>query len=289
MTASVTLGAVVAEVRAALDGAGIADPAIETRILVGGLLSLSTTEVFTQADRVVTAEEQARIGEALARRLRHEPVHRILGHREFHGLDLALSPDTLEPRPDTEVLVDAVLPHVRRLAAEKGTVRILDIGTGTGAIALALLKECPQARALGSDIAPGALQTAEANAHMFGLGDRFETRHSAWFERIDERFDIIVSNPPYIPSDVVERLEPEVRDYDPRRALDGGKDGLVAYRAIAQSAAQHLAAGGLIGLEIGYDQRESVTQLFERSGFLLLEWHRDYGGNDRVLLFNRAD
>lgn len=289
MNSETTLGAVVAEMRAALDGAGIPDAAIETRILVGGLLSLSTTEVFTQGDRVVSEEEQARIKDALARRLRHEPVHRILGHREFHGLDLTLSPDTLEPRPDTEVLVDSVLPHVLRIAAETGRVSILDIGTGTGAIALALLKECPTARALGSDIAPGALQTAAANAHLLGLGDRFETRESAWFDTIDERFDIIVSNPPYIPSDVVEGLEPEVRDYDPRRALDGGKDGLVAYRAIADGAAQHLAAGGLVGLEIGYDQRESVTQLFEATGFSLLEWHRDFGGNDRVLLFGRPE
>ncbi len=289
MNSETTLGAVVAEMRAALDGAQIPDAAIETRILVGGLLSLSTTEVFTQADRVVTDKEQARIKDALTRRLRHEPVHRILGHREFHGLDLTLSPDTLEPRPDTEVLVDAVLPHVFRVAAGKGSVSILDIGTGTGAIALALLKECPMARALGSDIAPGALQTAAANAQLLGLGDRFETRESAWFDTIDERFDIIVSNPPYIPSDVVEGLEPEVRDYDPRRALDGGKDGLVAYRAIADGAAQHLAAGGLVGLEIGYDQRESVTQLFEATGFSLLEWHRDFGGNDRVLLFGRPE
>lgn len=288
MSGALTLGAVVAETRAALHDAGFADAAIETRILLGGLLGLSTTEVFTQADRPVTDDERAKIADAVARRLRHEPVHRILGHREFHGLDLRLSPDTLEPRPDTEILVDTVLPHLRRIVAEKGSARILDLGTGTGAIALALLKECPQAQALGSDISPGALKTAAANAHLNGVAGRFDTRESGWFAAIEERFDIIVSNPPYIPTEVVDALSPDVRDFDPRAALDGGEDGLVAYRAIAENAAQHLLAKGLVGVEIGYDQRESVAQLFERRGFSLIEQHRDYGGNDRVLLFRFA-
>ncbi|GEO86366.1 MULTISPECIES: peptide chain release factor N(5)-glutamine methyltransferase [Alphaproteobacteria] len=287
MSGASRLGAVVAATRNTLAEAGFVDAAIETRILLGGLLGLSTTEVFTQADRPVTEAERALILDAVARRLRHEPVHRILGYREFHGLDLRLSPETLEPRPDTEILVDCLLPHLKRIAAENGSVSLLDMGTGTGAIALALLKECPQARALGSDIALGALETAANNADLNGLADRFETRRSAWFEAIDGRFDIIVSNPPYIPTDVVEALDPEVRDYDPRAALDGGGDGLVAYRAIAENAAQHLLSHGLIGVEIGYDQRESVTQLFERKGFSLIEWHRDLGGNDRVLLFSR--
>ena len=288
MSKGSTLGAVAAETRVALAGAGFADAAIETRILIGGLLDLTTTEVFTQADRPVTENERARIADAVSRRLKHEPVHRILGHREFHGLDLRLSPETLEPRPDTEILVDTVLPHLRRIVAEKGGARILDMGTGTGAIALALLKECPEAQALGSDISPGALQMAAHNAQLNGVADRFDTRESAWFEAIDERFDIIVSNPPYIPTQVVDALEPEVRDHDPKAALDGGEDGLVAYRAIAENAAQHLLAWSLVGVEIGYDQRQSVTQLFERNGFSLLEQHRDLGGNDRVLLFKTA-
>ena len=285
MSGTDTLGAVASETRASLAKAGFADAAIETRILLGGLLNLTTTEVFTQADRPVTESERARIADALSRRLMHEPVHRILGHREFHGLDLRLSPETLEPRPDTEILVDTVVPHLRRIAADKGRARILDMGTGTGAIALALLKECPEAQALGSDISPGALHMAAHNARSNGVAERFDTRESAWFEAIDERFDIIVSNPPYIPSEVVDALEPEVRDHDPRAALDGGEDGLIAYRAIAENAAQHLLAGGVVGVEIGYDQRQSVTQLFEQNGFSLLEQHRDLGGNDRVLLF----
>ena len=288
MSGTDALGAVAAETRASLAKAGFADAAIETRILLGGLLNLTTTEVFTQADRPVTESERARIADALSRRLMHEPVHRILGHREFHGLDLRLSPETLEPRPDTEILVDTVVPHLRRIAADKGRARILDMGTGTGAIALALLKECPEAQALGSDISPGALHMAAHNARSNGVAERFDTRESAWFEAIDERFDIIVSNPPYIPSEVVDALEPEVRDHDPRAALDGGEDGLIAYRAIAENAAQHLLAGGLVGVEIGYDQRQSVTQLFEQNGFSLLEQHRDLGGNDRVLLFRFA-
>ena len=287
MSGAARLGAVVAETRAVLADAGFADAAIETRILLAGLLGLSTTDVFTQGDRPVTESERGLIADAVKRRLRHEPVHRILGHRAFHRIDLRLSPDTLEPRPDTEILVDAVLAHLRRMAAQKAVVSILDMGTGTGAIALALLKGCPQARALGSDISIGALQIAAANAHLNGVAERFETRESAWFEAIDESFDIIVSNPPYIPTDVVEQLEPEVKDYDPRKALDGGRDGLEAYRAIAENAAQHLLADGMVGVEIGFDQREDVVQLFEQKGFSLVEWHRDHGGNDRALLFAR--
>ena len=219
------------------------------------------------------------------RRLAREPVYRILGRRDFYGLDLVLSEGTLEPRPDTEILVDAILPHLRALVAAGLKPKIVDLGTGTGAIALALLQECPEAEAIGIDISEDALKTASANAERNGLASRFATRAGPWFERTSERFDIIVSNPPYIRSDVVVGLEPEVTKFDPMAALDGGADGLEAYRAIAGKAREHLEDHGLVGLEIGFDQRDDVTQIFEEARFFLVEARRDYGGNDRVLVF----
>jgi release factor glutamine methyltransferase len=163
------LKAVVADARAQFAGAGIADAAIEARLLIGGLLGLSSTEVFVDGDRVVGPDDIARIADAVARRLSHEPVHRILGMREFHGLDLMLSKETLEPRPDTELLVECMLPLLRRIAAKKGYARVLDLGTGTGAIILALLSEVSQATGVGSDISEDALSTATHNATRLGL------------------------------------------------------------------------------------------------------------------------
>lgn len=279
------LADVLAKARSRFSDAGLADAAIEARILIGGLLGLDATALFTGGDRVLDEADIAVIHAAIERRLNREPVHRILGAREFHGLRLILSPQTLEPRPDTEVLVETVLPHAMRLAVGEGRVDILDLGVGTGAIGLALLKECPQARVLGTDIAEGALATAEKNAHLNGVAERYTTLTSDWFSGVTGRFHIIVSNPPYIESKVIEALEPEVRNFDPMAALDGGPDGLDAYRAIARGAAAHLMPDGIVALEIGYDQKETVSALFVAQGFVLSEMAKDYGGNDRVLVF----
>ncbi|NML75948.1 peptide chain release factor N(5)-glutamine methyltransferase [Rhizobium sp. S-51] len=284
--AEATIASLLAEARRRFATVeGLDDPATEARMLIGGLLGLNQTDFVLRGAEPVTRADAARIEAAIRRREAREPVHRILGHREFYGLDLTLSPDTLEPRPDTEILVDTVLPWVRRIVQQKGSARILDLGTGTGAIALALIKECREARAVGVDISPGALTIATSNAYLNGVTERFGTCESAWFDKVEGSFDIIVSNPPYIPTLVVETLDPEVRDHDPRAALDGGEDGLEAYRAIAADAAQHLLEGGAVAVEIGYDQKLSVSQVFEEKEFSLSEARQDYGGNDRVLLF----
>lgn len=275
----------MAEARRRFETAGLADPATDARVLICGLLDLSPTALLLDGDKAVAADLAARVEEAIVRRLAREPVYRILGRRDFYGLDLALSQGTLEPRPDTEILVDVILPHLRTMVAAGLKPKIVDLGTGTGAIALALLQECPEAEAMGIDISEDALKTAAANAERNGLSSRFTTRAGPWFERTFERFDLIISNPPYIRSDVVVGLEPEVTNFDPMAALDGGPDGLEAYRAIAAEALAHLEAHGLVGLEIGFDQRDDVTQIFEEAGFSLLEERRDYGGNDRVLVF----
>lgn len=280
-----SLDAAVADARAKFAAAGLPDVAMEARILIGGLMGLTSTEVFTGGDRRLTAAETKMVADAVARRLKREPVHRILGFRDFHGMTLALSAGTLEPRPDTEMLVDTLLTDLRRIVAARGAARILDLGTGTGAIVLALLKECPEAQGVGTDVSPDALRTACSNAERLGLDGRFAAIRSDWFEDVAGRFDLIVSNPPYIRKDVIAELEPEVRDFDPALALDGGPDGLDAYRAIAAGANAAMLADGILGVEIGFDQKVSVTEIFAAAGLTLRQAVRDYGDNDRVLIF----
>jgi release factor glutamine methyltransferase len=275
----------IAEAKRRFAAAGLDDPATDARVLVCGLLDLSPTALLLHGEQTVGPALVAQVEDAIVRRLDREPVHRILGRRDFYGLDLALSEGTLEPRPDTEVLVDAILPHLQAMVANGVLPRIVDLGTGTGAIALALLQECREATAVGVDISDDALKTALDNAKRNGLGDRFSVRPGPWFEKTPERFDVIVSNPPYIRSEVVSGLEPEVRKFDPMAALDGGADGLDAYRAIAEAAHEHIEPHGMIGLEIGFDQRQEVTQIFEQAGFFLIVARADYGGNDRALVF----
>lgn len=282
-----TLDRLLAESRERLKVAGIEAAALDARHLVSGVLGLSLAELMTRGGNEVTAAEAARVRAAVTRRAAREPVYRILGEREFFGLTLKLSKETLEPRPDTETLVDCMIPHMRRAVARKGSCRIIDLGTGSGAICLALLSSVLDARGLGTDISDQALATARENAAVNGLADRFETLRSDWFDAVEGRFDVIVSNPPYIRSKVIDELEPEVRLHDPAAALDGGDDGLDAYRAIALHADRHLEADGVIGLEIGFDQQQAVIALFEAQGIRLLASVKDLGGNDRVLVFER--
>lgn len=279
-----TVSQMLAEARRRFTEAGIEDPATDARVLMAGLLDLSATEMLTRGSDPVGARLPT-VQAAIERRLSHEPVHRILGTREFYGLPLSLSAETLEPRPDTEILVDTMLPYLRDLARTDGNIHILDVGTGTGAICLALLSECPDASGIGSDISADALRTARSNGERNGLGDRFETIQSSWFENIRGSFHAIVSNPPYIASSVIHGLAPEVTKFDPAAALDGGQDGLDAYKAIAKDAARFMQPSGVIGLEIGYDQRNDVTGIFEAEGFKFLESVKDYGQNDRILVF----
>lgn len=285
---AVTLADALTRARRRLSEGGIEDAAREARLLVGGLLGLAPAALISQEARALTGEEAALIEGALVRRLDREPVYRILGQRPFFGLILTLSPDTLEPRPDTEILVERLIPLAQDVVAAKGECRLLDLGTGTGAICLALIEAVPGVHGTGTDISPGALETARRNAHLNGLSDRFETLESDWFAAVGGRYDIIVSNPPYIRSMVVEDLAEEVRRFDPRRALDGGEDGLDAYRRIAEGALPHLYEGGAVAVEIGFDQKEAVTELMAGKGFRLVEAASDLGGNDRVLVFAAA-
>lgn len=283
-----TLAEVLAAARRRLADGGIADAAQDARALVSGILELSSTAIVTEAARVLGDAEQTAVAAAVARRVAREPVHRILGHRAFSRLDLALSPETLEPRPDTEVLVDTLVPYAQKFVAEMGGCRILDLGTGTGAICLALLDLVPGTTGVGADLSSGALETAKRNADLNGVADRFEAVESDWFAAVTGAFDIIVSNPPYIVRSVVGMLDDEVRLFDPILALDGGEDGLDAYRAIAAGVGAHLRENGLVAYEIGYDQKDAVTAIMREKGFARIEAVADLGGNDRALVFVKS-
>lgn len=279
-----TLNDMMAHLRNHFTAASIEDPMAEARILVGGIMGLSRSDFITRGEDHIPLEDEIAIHAASGRRVRREPVYRILGRRGFHGLELKLSKGTLEPRPDTEILVDTVLDLMKGRRQEP--LRILDLGTGTGAICLALLAELPNAIGTGSDLSADALATAAENADLNGLAARFTTAESRWFDNIVGTYDVIVSNPPYIKTSVIPGLDPEVREHDPVLALDGGEDGLEAYRAIAAGARSYLAGPkGIVAVETGYDQRADVEKIFADNGFSLLRAVKDYGGNDRVQAF----
>ncbi|MGC4026690.1 MAG: peptide chain release factor N(5)-glutamine methyltransferase [Mesorhizobium sp.] len=287
MTPDQSLGAVLRQVRSAFAQAGIVNPDLDARLIVEHYSGTTRTDSIAAPGRELGPQIIDAIEMAIARRLSGEPVHRILGFREFYGLKLSLSPETLEPRPDTETLVDAVLLFVIQAIENKDQFDILDLGTGTGAIALALLHEAPKARAVGVDISDDALETANQNARQLGLESRFSTVKSSWFEKIEGRFDVIVSNPPYIRTEILPTLEREVRDFDPIRALDGGPDGLEAYRVIAADAGQHLVEDGVVAVEIGFDQAAQVEEIFAKEGWFLAQKHQDLEKYDRILVFLR--
>lgn len=283
-----TVAAVIERLKLAFTRCGVADPAGDARILTGGLLGLDLTALVLNAARPVGGDAYDRILAAAQRRCAGEPVHRILGKRGFYGLDLELSAATLEPRPDTETLVEAALPIVWQTAKRKNRCSLLDLGTGSGAICLALLSQIDEATGVATDISAEALQTARANAEQLGLSDRLETVESNWFDAVDGRFDLIVSNPPYIRSSEIATLEAEVRNFDPHCALDGGADGLDAYRAIAGAAGAHMERQGRLVVETGFDQHAAAIAIFGDCGFDCRSRLRDLGGKDRVLVFAPA-
>jgi release factor glutamine methyltransferase len=234
------------------------------------LLRLSDLAVPTGADAL------------LARRLAHEPVAHITGTRDFWTLSLKVTPDVLIPRPDSETLIEAALRH---FAGQAGPRRILDLGTGSGALLLAALSEWPQATGLGIDISAGALAVARENAGRCGLADRAEFVAGDWAQGLDGRFDLILCNPPYIEADAV--LAPEVADHEPHGALFAGADGLDCYRRLAPEMARLLETGGIALFEIGHDQGRAVSGLFAAEGFAPV-LHHDLGGRDRgvsIILF----
>ena len=266
----------------ALQAAGIANAAGEARFLLLDLLGLQSFDLVGAGAEPVGAEGAARLAEALARRRAGEPVARILGAWEFWGLPFRLSPETLVPRPDTETLVEAAL----RLTPDRAApLRILDLGTGSGCILVALLSERPAAFGVGLDRAEGALRTARENAWRNGVGPRAAFAAGDWCDALSgPPFDLVVSNPPYIASAVIPGLDREVREHDPAAALDGGADGLDAYRRILAGLAGRLAPGAPVLFEIGFDQAKGLLELAPEAGFVLREVRRDLAGHERVTI-----
>jgi release factor glutamine methyltransferase len=273
---------------AQFEATGVESPALDARLVVGHALQLDHSALASQAGRALTAAERETIAQLAARRLRGEPVARILGTKEFWGLPFALSKATLVPRPDTETVVEAALAAIGD-ARRPNPLRIADLGTGTGAILLALLHELPNATGLGTDIDPRAIETAQTNAHALGLASRAEFIIADFEAPLNASFDLVVSNPPYIPTRDIALLEPEVRDFDPRGALDGGADGLDAYRAISRQAPVLLGDNGVLIVEIGIGQTADVAAVMTAGGVLETTLvHRDLAGLERTISFRRT-
>ncbi len=279
------LDVLAAQARRRLRDAGLETPDLDARLLIEWATGATRLDLISAPDRLIEAERVATLCAALERRAKGEPVHRIIGVREFYGLPFRLSAETLEPRPDTEALVELVIPPLEALIGKHGVAELLDMGTGTGAIVISLLHRFGALHGIGLDVSEGALVTARINAAINGVSERFAALRSDWFTTISGRFHMIVSNPPYIPHQDIAGLSREVREHDPLAALDGGEDGLNFYRALAEQAVEYLYEDGMVAVEIGAGQFQDVKALFEQAGFELANDARDLGGHRRAMLF----
>ena len=263
-----------------LEAAGLAGPVIDARLLVEAAADATRTDIVTDPHRELTPEQVLRLESYLARREHREPVAQILGRKGFWKLLFAVNDQVLTPRPDTETVVEYVLRDFPQHAAWS----VLDLGVGSGAILLSILAERPAARGLGVDISEEALAVARDNAASLGLAQRCALLRGDWTTGLaNAGFDLVVANPPYIASDVIPTLEPEVQRFEPRLALDGGPDGLDAYRVLAPEILRVLKPGGRFAVEIGFDQRAAVTELFRAAGGDEITTLRDLGDRDRVV------
>ena len=275
-----TIAALLQEARNALRDADIELSALDARLLLQAASALTHEQVIAEPNMVLPADKISRFKSFIDRRLQHEPVTRVLGVREFYGRLFQVSPAVLDPRADTETIIELTL----QLMGQE-PMRILDLGTGSGAIAITLLAERPNWSGIAADLSSDALEIAKANSTALGVTSRLAFHNGTWFDGISEKFDLIVSNPPYIPHSDIFVLSLEVQNFDPHLALNGGGDGLEAYRAIAAGSAKYLNSKGLVILEIGAGQGADVTQIFINQGFELTEQKSDLGGHVRALAF----
>jgi release factor glutamine methyltransferase len=275
-----TVAAAIASAAAGLKRAGCDEPRRYGRWLVAGVLGVSPAEALMLPDRVLDRCSVERIGRAVQRVVAGEPLSRVLGKREFWGLDFELTPETLDPRPETETVVEAVLARVDRMAP----LSILDLGTGSGCLALALLSAMRMAEAVAVDRSAGAITTARRNARSLGFADRCRFFVGDWGSAVARRFDVIVANPPYIATPALRDLPLEVSRYDPRLALDGGEDGLGAYRAIASQLPRLAVPGGVVITEIGFGQTAQVKAILRNCGMYVEAVERDLAGIERCVV-----
>ena len=270
------LRAALAGAQARLVAAGVDDPGGDARRLLAHAAGLAPDRLTLHLGDPLSARAAVAYDAALAARAARQPVSQIIGERLFWGRAFRVTPDVLDPRPETETLVAAAL--------EEGFARLLDLGTGSGAILVTLLAECPQASGVGVEISPAALAVAQDNAARHGVAARAELRAGDWYAGLSGRFDLILSNPPYIPEAVWQTLDPEVRDWEPRGALTPGPDDLAAYRAIATGAGAHLAPGGRLMAEVGAGQGTEVVAIWQAAGLRDVITRADLDGRARVVI-----
>lgn len=280
-TATATIADALDQASDRLRQAGIDRARAEARLLLGAVLGIGRDALFGHPERPLARSELARVDNALRRRAAREPVAHILGTREFWSLDFAVTADTLVPRPESETLVEAAL---EALTDRDGAYRILDLGTGGGCLLLALLHERPDATGLGIDKSAKALAVAKQNADAQGLAGRAAFRLGDWARGLDGAFDMIISNPPYIPEDAIHALAPEVAKYEPHLALSGGADGLRCYREMAPDLMRLLVPGGAIVLEVGDGQADAVAAILARHGLAERALRKDLAGRTRCIL-----
>lgn len=288
----VRLGDTVATGRAALTRAfkqaALDTPELDARVLMQFVLGLDPAQLASHSERKINFDESKEILAAAVRRLRREPVAHIVGTKEFWGLSLLVTADTLIPRPDTESVVEAALAASDRRGPRTRALRIADLGTGSGALLLALLSEFPHALGVGTDRSLPALAVARNNAGRLGFAARAGFVACDFAAALAGEIDLIVSNPPYVRTDEIEVLASEVRIYEPRLALDGGRDGLAAYRSLATQAGPALAPDGILVVEIGYGQAAAAAMVFARAGFHLIRPAlSDLTGIPRALVLQR--
>lgn len=266
--------------RERLEAMGVPGPVIDARLLVEAAANATRADIITDPHRVLTPDQEALLTDYVERRVRREPVSHILGRKGFWKIMLKVTPDVLTPRPDTETVVEYVL----RDFPEHARWSVLDLGVGSGAILLAILAERPAARGLGVDISEEALAVARDNAAALGLAGRMALMRADWSSLLEaDSFDLVVSNPPYIAADVIETLDPEVRDHEPRLALVGGADGLDHYRVLAPEILRVLKPGGRFAVEIGWDQKDAVEALFREAGAVFVTTIKDLSDRNRVV------
>ena len=252
----------------------------DARLLMQHVLQCDLSTLLLYRNRTLTPDEQAHWNGLIAQRLTHRPIAKIIGQKEFYGASFKTTAATLDPRPDSETLIE----HVQTLYPDRDApLRILDLGTGTGCLLLTLLRLYPQASGIGADVSLDALQVAQDNAYHHKLLERSELLQSDWFSNITGLFDLIISNPPYIDHAALAQLDPAVRLFDPMLALDGGPDGLAPYRILTTHAPRHLKPGGWLVVEIGYDQGDTVPALFTAVNLQNLTLHRDLAQQPRVV------
>ncbi len=271
----------------ALIDAGIASPRLETRLLLAEILQQKPSEI--NENIVLDGNQQAEVQKLLRRRLQHEPLDKILEHKEFYKYDFRVSKDVLSPRPDTEILVESALEYI----PQEKKVKILDLGTGSGCIIISLLLERLNATGDGVDASAAALAVARDNMRQYGLENRLELIKADWFDddfeyKIKTPYDFIVTNPPYIKTAEIANLEIEVRKYDPLTALDGGKNGYESYCRIAELAPKILKNNGYIFIEAGCGQAENIVEIFSRNGLIWVKTVSDLSGIARCIIMQKT-